>query len=422
MKVLCFTKSLPVYGGVERWLGDLAGGLQRGGTHCAVGLAKGLCFHQPAAYLAAYPELTSPIELDGLSGAASSRRLAAAKAIASVRPDVVVPVMCADGLAEAVRLKGRFGFRIVYPVHEICEGVSNDLRRFGPWLDDVVFVDQGGLQRYQSLLDAGAGRVRLIACGVPSATAARLDQGQDVLRIGFCGRLQHTQKRVLDLVELCGHLERMGQAYQLQLVGDGPERLVLTERFAELIDRGVVKMLPPTARDELFKSFYPAIDVLLVTSDWETGPLVAFEAMMNHCLVVTSDFSGREVSRSLIDGENCLVFPVGNMEAAARRLQWVAAHRNDARTIAHRGFRYAMEKRSLDQMVASWVGVFRSAKAAAPALGTAPAPKDKAGQSRLEALGCPDWLSTKLRLWSGRRFKHAHAGEEWPYYSGSVHE
>ena len=422
MRVLFISQTACIGGGVERWMADMIAGLKADDIQCTVGLAKGLVFHKPKNYLAAYPEIDGFIELDGTSGVASSRRLAVARAIYSLQPQIVVPVMCADGLAESVRLKSKLNFRIVYPVHEICDGVANDLQRFAPWIDQVIFVDQGGLQRYQSLLDSIPVKAGVIPCGVLGSTTEHKESDPKALHIGFCGRLQQNQKRALDLVHLCEQLEEINQPYHLHIIGDGPERVDLSAKLATRIGSGVVEMSPRKNRDEIFKTFYPAIDVLFVASDWETGPLVAFEAMMNHCLVVTSNFSGRETSRSLMDGERCLVFPVGDMAAAARRLQWVATHRDDARMIAHRGFQYAMDNRSIDQMVTSWVNVFNTAWAAAPVVSNAPVPKEKTGQSRLEALGCPDWLSARLRKCSGRRFEHAHAGEEWPYYSGPVHE
>ena len=57
--------------------------------------------------------------------------------------------------------------------------------------------------------------------------------------------------------------------------------------------------------------------MVIIFSHWETGPLVAWEAMAHGAVLVTSRYVGSGLEGSLRDGENCLMYPVGDMASAA---------------------------------------------------------------------------------------------------------
>lgn len=419
MRILFLAKSYPIFGGVERWLADIAKSLPVHGYDCIVGLAKGQQFHLPANYRTAYPALEY-IEMDGTSGAADGRRLAVADTIKRTRPDVVIPVMLADGLAGAVQFKSRFKHYIVYPVHEIAQGVGNDLAHFGKWIDRIVFVDQSGPNAYAEECRGLENRCRIIPCGVSYGKSLPRPERGAALRIGFCGRIEQVPKRVLDLIDLCKKIEYLGIDYQLDIVGEGTALATLEQAFRLRIDSGKVKLWGGRSRDELYKSFYPVVDVLVITSEWETGPLVAFEAMMNRCLVITADFSGRKENGQLIDGKNCLVFPIGDMNAAARSIEWTISHPDEAKELAANGCDFAIEYRSTEKMTECWMQLLDDLQTAKPVFASGICPEISQDRSRLRRLGMPAWLAENLRRITRRHFDHASPGEEWPYYSQDI--
>ena len=201
-KILFLTKSIPVYGGVERWLADLVYGLERQGYKCLVALAKGNVFHNPDVYRAAYPELKTH-DLDCMTGSQVGREMAIEKILKKYQPNYVVPVMLADGLSVSAQLKNSLGYKLIYPIHEINEGVINDISQFSNYIDTIVYVDHFSENYYQRYLNASQ-QTELIPCGVPEAKAARIDS--EIVRLGFCGRIVN-EKRVMDLLPLCEILD-----------------------------------------------------------------------------------------------------------------------------------------------------------------------------------------------------------------------
>lgn len=411
MKVLFLTKSSPVYGGVERWLDDLHSGLAKRGHEVTVALAQGRNFHDPERYHAAYPDL-NVVKLDGRTGTQVGREMAVRKCLKQVDPDIVIPVMLADGLRISAEEKTRFKYKIIYPVHEISQGVHEDLRKYGASMDKIVFVDRSGLKKYASEHTTD-GQVSLIRCGVPPAIGVQNPTGREEIRIGFCGRLEQTQKRVMDLVDLCSNLDSMDIKYSLDIVGEGAAKSALAEGLGKLCNNSSIRFWDTHDRAYLYRYFYPSIDALIVTSNWETGPLVAFEALMHGVTLVTSDFYGRVENGLLRDGENCLVFPVGDMESASRRIcflthnpQFITELKESARQECNRSC-------SLETMCAEWSVLLEEATVTET---RHPIKVD------VSALGWPNLSKNAnvielARRLTGRHFSHTSVRAEWPFYN-----
>lgn len=415
-KVLFLAPSSSLYGGVTRWLVDMNVALAARGFHCVTGLAHGANFHDSHKFRAAYPQVDCLV-LDGRTGSPAGRREAAARAIRAARPDLVVPVMLADGLEAAVQAKAREGFRIVYPVHEVDPGVTRDLRRHSAWLDAVVFADQRSHDLHAAP-SGGAGRAVVIPCGVPPADHARTAAAPGTLRLGYCGRVENAGKRAMDLVPLCRELQAAGMDFELVIAGEGSSQAALRSALENLQPRSAVTFLGPLAREALYCDFYPRIDQLVICSESETGPLVAFEAMVNGCLVVTSDFAGRGGNPVLVDGETCLAFPVGDMRAAANCVQRAAHAPQTARAIASQGQSAAMAQRSLDATADRWQELIESLMRS-PIVHAAQTPLAPRTGGLFSRLGVPERAAEMLRRLARRQFTHASAGEEWPpYFAG----
>ena len=327
MKILFCSKTYPVYGGVERWLAELLPGLQRRGFEIVLALAKGYRFHDPHGYLATYPELSKiPVHfLDGTSGVAQGRRRAIESLIHKERPDIVVPVMLHEvlGAASARRMSGQ-AIRIVYPVHEDGIRVFQAIAEYSDRIDAVILVNRLCLDALCRFLQWPHERLFHVRCGaaLPIATGTSRKRSAS-LRLGFCGKLVQQQKRISDLATLCETLELLCVDYHLRIAGSGDGAQYLAERLKRQIAEGRIILLGWQSPSQLYREFYPQIDALVITSEWETGPMVAWEAMMHGALVVTSQYRGLRREGVLRQRENALIFPVGHPEQAARMLQEV---------------------------------------------------------------------------------------------------
>ena len=123
--------------------------------------------------------------------------------------------------------------------------------------------------------------------------------------------------------------------------------------MSDLVKAGTVRFLGNLSNKDLLKSFYKYIDALIVTSSWETGPIVAWEAMACGVALVTSDYIGNKTEGSLIHNENCLKFPVGDIAAAADRIVELTNPALRARLIAQ-GRTLVLRRYSREASIGSW--------------------------------------------------------------------
>jgi glycosyltransferase involved in cell wall biosynthesis len=187
----------------------------------------------------------------------------------------------------------------------------------------------------------GAGRVRTIP-PVGPVPVARTDRAVVRARLGVAdgGRLVvtvarlHPQKGLTDLLAAADLLRHRVPGLRWAVVGTGPLRAELQAevRRRDLSDVVVLTGARPSAADEL-----AAADVVAVTSRWESGPLVALEALaLGRPLVATAvglvpDVVGPAEGR---------VVPVGDPVAMAEAIADVLGGRGAEVADARRAGRY----------------------------------------------------------------------------------
>src|SRR5262249_27677972 len=153
---------------------------------------------------------------------------------------------------------------------------------------------------------------------------------------------------------------------QLLIVGNGDGAQSLSNRLKRQVAEGRVIFLGWKSHDELNHEFYPQIDALIITSDWETGPIVAWEAMMHGVLVVTSRYRGLRREGVFHQGGNALIFPVGHPEEAARMLKDLRHAHERLASIAEKGRQVALRTLSLDRMIDGWASAFSKVSSLPP--------------------------------------------------------
>ena len=78
-----------------------------------------------------------------------------------------------------------------------------------------------------------------------------------------------------------------------------------------------VKYFGQLTTPELNTTFYPSLDVLIHFSPSEAWGYSIAEAMSFGVVPVVSDFRGRKIDELIIERQTGMVFPVGNVKAAA---------------------------------------------------------------------------------------------------------
>ena len=404
-RLLFVTQSAHVWGGLEVWLDEVVPYLTSRGWDVTVALARGPRFHDPDAYRAAHPSLKT-IDVTPRALTREERVAALRRVIRETRPDVVVPINIADTIEAVAREKlAGAGARLVVMLRSMRpHGELEDLRRWRDFIDLAV----GGNRLLRALIAGYAQfpeeRLRWIPPGSRRKSVVA-STPSDRLRIAYVGRLDDDEKRALDLIPFARALERRGIAYELVIAGDGPARSKLE---AEL--RGA-KFLGKVSVDELYASVFPAIEVLVLFSTAEAGPQVVFQAMHYGVVPVVSRYRGARAEGLLRDGENALMFEVGDAEAAAAHLERLASDGALRQRLSKNAEAAVEPEYLLDSSLERWRQAFEDAMSLPRAVGRELPPLPASGL--LERLHLPAHAIRKLL---GRLPEPRDPGDEWPHH------
>lgn len=405
-----------VTGGVETWLDKVYNALDQQQYPVTVGLLKGSKTNQPYAYQASHPHLKTVI-VDGSGLNREGRVRALMRCIRKIQPDVVMPLGVADAYEAVIRCKQQGqSIRLVIHAQGNLEPMLADLALYRDWIDQVVCP--GRLT--QRFLIHGAKfppeRVLHIPNGADLPLAPfQFRQPQSPLRIGYIGRLTRLDKRSPDLIAFYKELERLGVAYELEVVGDGPCRGELAATLGGLEPQ--VKLHGSLSHQRIYQEVLPRLDVLVLLSSSEAFGIVIVEAMIHGVVPVTSRYVGFQAEGLVREEQTGLSFAVGDMVGAANQIQRLAQdpqlwQRLSAQAQSQgQGYTWA---RSL----AAWLACLADVVQRPPLHSAAPLPLIPSSTSRLEQWGLPAGLTDRIRRF--RRFCFGAAvpagGEEWPLY------
>lgn len=416
-RVMFIAPSAYPLGGVAVWLDYLAAGLPAHGWAPLVGLVSGK-WHDVARYRAAYPRLPA-IAIDNPTGSAEGRIRALMQAIDKARPDIVVGVNIADLYAASRRLRARNRqLRSVMSLHGIAADLLGDLQREAHALDAVIATNRLACRLCEAHAGMPPERVFYAPYGVDADALSTLPRppATGALNIAWVGRLEQDQKRIDALPEILRHLDRLAIDYVLRIAGDGPDRASLLAKLKPWLDFGRVEYLGAMPAEEVGRRVYAEADVFLLTSSWETGPIVVWEAMAAGVAVVSSRYVGAGLEAALKHDDNCLMFAVDDAAEAASQLARLRDERfrND---LVNAGRRLVAARYSMGKSVRGWAecldGIMRLPLREAHDRITPPQPAGRL--DRILGTG----MGESVRGMLGIRFEHAGPGGEWPHTSSA---
>jgi glycosyltransferase involved in cell wall biosynthesis len=233
------------------------------------------------------------------------------------------------------------------------------LKHYHPFVDCAIGVSETIHQKIIRDCGVPGERARHIPYGVQPATLEQLSERrselENPLAIGYLGRIVQEQKRVLDFVPLVRDLTQRNVRFQLEIIGDGPDR---SELERQLKAAGLAEHLEFTGwlSPEKVKAKLRGLDVFLLLSDYEGLPVALLEAMAHGVVpVVTRIESGN--TQLVRDGENGFVLPVGDMASFAARLESLASDRQ-ALVVFGRAAWETSKQYSIEKMVDNYVTAF----------------------------------------------------------------
>lgn len=419
-KVLICSRASSLIGGVESINLALCRELSPAKWDVRLALTKGTRFNRPERFVAAYPDV-SIIEINGTGGTRQARLEVLQKMLRREQPDIVLNMRVFD-VYEAVAHHKRKGHetRLVAGIRCFETPLLYDASLYRENVD--FFVTSGELIARCCREWAGIDtqRVANIPGGIriPEEIPLRSRPGYP-LRLGYVGRLEQGQKRILDLVEVLAELDRSEIDYVFELAGKGPDEKALLDRLRPWLEDGRVRFHGFVNEEGLYERVYPNIDIFLHFAHTEGVTIAPREAMAHGSVPVISKFSGLEEEGLYRDGENCLVFAVGDSQQAVAH---IVRLKDDARL-----FRKLSEKARASQAgnysyhgsIQGWEKVFEKSLALPSLCGTVPQVSDHE-TGRMRRLIPFPWLRQRIRNFFHIHPQHSDPGGEWPTHSGSM--
>jgi len=409
-------------GGVQTWLDRVVPRLLALGIDSRVALC---CADRYSLekYKSAHPSLPS-LAVVNPTGSMQGRVDAIASVIKRNRPTFALSANIADtflGVAQARRQSPGLQTRSVMTLHAVQADFVNEVSAIGESIDAIVTTN-----RLARLLVENTGYPPARTFYAPYGVTADECESKHVrsslqlgktepVRIAYVGRFEESQKRVSLLQSLCDALADDGVAFELWLAGGGPDEVTLRKSLTYHQALGRVRWLGNVPPDAVADRVYRKVDVLINPSFWETGPIVAWEAMANGVVLVSSRYVGSGQEAALVDDINCRLFEIGDAAGAAIAIRSVLAP--DARKkLCSGAYSLVRARYSLDASVKAWAESLRSITEL-PLRPTATIAVPNAG--RLDR-----WFGVergeRLRRLLGVRFKHSEPGAAWPHSYGKT--
>ncbi|HTD84083.1 MAG TPA: glycosyltransferase family 4 protein [Gemmatimonadaceae bacterium] len=403
MRILFCSQAAHTGGGVEAWMETLSAALAARGWDVVTALAQGR-FHDPSSYGKRH-RVIAPVAIDGSSGFREDRILALLALFNRMRPDVIVPVNLADALAAAAYWKARgAATRLVVCVHGQGEDRIDQVRAYAPFIDLAGSVSKRVANRLLDVMGDPA-RVQHIPTGVPPPLRGTAPREQ-FRRLAYIGRLD-TDKRIDDAVPLVRALPEIDR---IHFVGSGPAEADLRNALSNsnVVFHGDIP------RERLYETIYPEIDGLLLFSEAETGPIVAWEAMIHGVVPVTSDYVGRREENVIRHAETGLVFPVGDMQRAVELIRSKASP-GLLREISIHAQKELPAAYTQTAFEASWDEALHTAIAMPERRDVKAILPSLVSPGAIARLGLGMRATSRIRHLLGRSFRHAEPGSEWPH-------
>ncbi len=316
--ILVVAPSAYSLGGVQTWLSYLLPGLQAKNWRVVLGLTSGK-FHNAEAYLETHP-YANAVSIESATGSKQGRVDSIVKIIKKVNPDIVLVVNIVDVYQAINRLKIKFNSRVkvVATLHGIHQGYISDFKNYADTLDAVVCTNRLAQRLVVEKTTIPESRVMYAPYGVQSNRGV-IDQessSDQLMTIAYVGRFEEDQKRISDLLLIFNKLKETGSKYRFLLAGDGPDVEVVKNWVDSNSESAQARYLGVLDPEQLTEEVYRVSDVMLLTSYWETGPIVAWEAMNNGVILVSSKYIGHEEEGSLKHQQNCMLFDIGDIDSA----------------------------------------------------------------------------------------------------------
>jgi len=356
-------------GGVAVWLSYVLNGLaSKQNLTVKLGLLSGE-FHQSKNYLDQHsidPLLVNIVEIKTPSGTREGRVRAIESTIKQVNADIAISVNAPDVFEACSRLKQQWKSELksVMTLHGLEPDYFVDIKTYGSQVDSVITTNRLTQKMVVEWSNFEKDRVLYAPYGVEIDEVATENpksfDPQKPITLLYAGRIESEQKRIQDLISLVDKLEAKQFSYRLKIAGDGPETDSVIAKLNESIQYGSFEYLGNLSQKELFEQAYGESDVLVLFSQWETGPIVIWEAMAHQLAIVTSQYIGSKTEAALEHNDNALIFPIADVDEAVKQLSRLTNEKGLYESLIKAGVHCVNERYSRSQSIENWAVALRS--------------------------------------------------------------
>jgi len=419
--VLFIAPSAYPLGGVQTWLNYIIPGLEACEYEVTLALTEG-SYHDTQTYLKIHPfkRVTS---IRNPTGSIIGRTMAIEQLIVNESPNIIIVVNIVDVYPAVNNLRRKNfkqSFKVVTTIHGIHPGLIDDINTYRHVIDAAVTTNKLTQLLVLQNTNLEADRVLYAPYGVPELpTSFKRNPSQSEYTIAFAGRLDEDQKRIEDLLQILTGAIAQIPSLRILIAGDGDCRDDVEKWVTEYKSDANIHYFGTLNPNELRTQVYAQADVMLLTSHWETGPIVAWEAFRHGLALVTSQYIGCVEENSLIDGENCLMFRVGDVSSAIECLTRLQ-NKSLRASLVDNSQNLVEGRYSLNSSIKQWVEQLEIVKNYAAKLYKHPL-KTVTDQGRIA-----NWVNSifgqlglraleRVKKALSIRFKHTSAGGEWPH-------
>lgn len=261
-------------------------------------------------------------------------------------------------------------------------------------------AQERGISRYSD----SEGKVELIPHGVDveaikGVSRRAAERAESVLRLLYLGRLEDRSKGVLFIPKILSCLGGQGVDFEMDIIGDGPDRLKLDSELKRLGIKDRVNMTGTLHEAQVVERLNTIpYDIMLMPSRYEGFPNAVLEGMAAGIVPVVSSIEG--ISDFVIeDGVSGLACPIGNTDEFASAVASLAADRNRLRAMSLKARETVCDRFSLERMGRDYDHLFEAVLAEPEKEG--PLPWDAFSINRNYRPSwrnhVPDWAKNLLR-------------------------
>jgi glycosyltransferase involved in cell wall biosynthesis len=228
----------------------------------------------------------------------------------------------------------------------------------------VICVSSGNRDEHIDVLGRRPDKLTVVPNGIDverfaaadgAGVRAELGFGADVKVVGVVARLAEERKGIAEFVRMAAVVAPEHRDAHFVVAGDGPLRPALEQLAADLGLDGRLTFLG--GRDDVAE-VVAAVDIFVMPSLWEAGPLTLLEAMaLGRAVVTTAVGVAPDVVK---DKRNGLIVPAGDVDALARGVSHLLGDRELAARVGAVASEDARRTFSADHMVDATIGVYES--------------------------------------------------------------